>query len=95
MSNIAIALATMLATVNPAFDHEAHVRYCQQVRAVAEHYMQSQQYQWHSTMTLPGQPILTRRIAIDARNTPIVSKHGKRQAVINFGDKWQTICHES
>jgi hypothetical protein len=95
MSNIAIALATMLATVNPAFDHEAHVRYCQQVRAVAEHYMQSQQYQWHSTMTLPGQPILTRRIAIDARNTPIVSKHGKRQAITSFGDKWQTICHES
>jgi hypothetical protein len=92
---INILLATIFATVNPTFDHEAHVRYCQQVRAVAEHYMQSQQYQWHSTMTLPGRPILTRRIAIDARNTPIVSKHGKRQAVINFGDKWQTICHES
>ena len=34
-------------------------------------------------------------LTIDARNTPIVFKHSKRQAVKDFGDKWQTICHES
>jgi len=91
---INIALATIFATVNPTFDYEAHIRYCREVRAVAEHIMESQQFQVPQFMALPDKK-LTRNIAIDARNTPIVSKHGKRQAVKNFGDKWQTICHES
>ena len=91
---INIALATIFATVNPAFDHEAHIRYCQQVRAVAEHIMESQQFQVPSFRSLPDKR-LTRNIAIDARNTPIVFKHGKRQAVKAFGEKWQTICIES
>jgi len=91
---INIALATVFATVNPALDHEAHIRYCREVRAVAEHIMEAQQYQVPSFMALPDKR-LTRNIAIDARNTPIVFKHAKRQAVKSFGDKWQTICHES
>jgi len=89
-----IALATIFATVNPAFDYEAHIRYCQQVRAVAEHIMEAQQFQVPQFMALPDKR-LTRNIAIDARNTPIAFKHAKRQAVKDFGDKWQTICHES
>jgi hypothetical protein len=88
-----IALTTIVATVNPQFDHDAHVRYCQQVRAVAEHIMEGQQFQVPVYMALPTKQ-LTRNIAIDARNTPIVVKHGKRRAVTTFGDKWQTICHE-
>ena len=91
---LSIALATIFATVNPVGDHEAHIRYCREVRAVAEHIMEAQQFQVPSFMALPDKK-LTRNIAIDARNTPIVFKHGKRQAVKNFGDKWQTICHES
>ena len=89
-----IALATIFATVNPVGDHEAHIRYCRQVRAVAEHIMEAQQFQVPQFMALPDKK-LTRNIAIDARNTPIVFKHGKRRAVRDFGDKWQTICHES
>lgn len=89
-----IALATIFATVNPSFDYEAHIRYCQEVRAVAEHIMEAQQFQVPQFMTLPDKR-LTKNIAVDARNTPIVFKHGKRQVVKSFGDKWQTICHES
>ena len=89
-----IALATIFATVNPVGDHEAHIRYCREVRAVAEHIMGAQQFQVPSFMALPDKR-LTRTIAIDARNTPIVFKHAKRRAVKDFGDKWQTICHES
>ena len=89
-----IALATIFATVNPVGDHEAHIRYCREVRAVAEHIMEAQQFQVPSFMALPDKR-LTRTIAIDARNTPIVFKHAKRRAVKDFGDKWQTICHES
>jgi len=91
---LSIALATIFATVNPVGDHEAHIRYCRQVRAVAEHIMEAQQFQVPSFMALPDKK-LTRNIAIDARNTPIVFKHAKRRAVKDFGDKWQTICHES
>lgn len=89
-----IALATIFATVNPTIDYEAHIRYCREVRAVAEHIMEAQQFQVPSFMALPDKR-LTRTIAIDARNTPIVFKHGKRRAVKDFGDKWHTICVET